>query len=81
MSDEEYLFTSVESLEDTHDGSDEEFALLRQVMTTLDRYLTGSSKPAQMLMEIISHGHTASELTDLIAYHLPVPLDRKQEYL
>lgn len=81
LSDDEYLFTSVEVLTDTHEGSDEEFALLRQVMTTLDRYLTGSSKPAQMLMEIISHGHTASELTDLIAYHLPLPIDRKQEYL
>ncbi|MGL5530982.1 MAG: endopeptidase La [Culicoidibacterales bacterium] len=81
LSDEEYLFTSVESLTDVHENNDEEFALLRQVLTTLDRYLNATSKPVPMLMDILSHGHTASELTDLIAYHLTLPVDRKQEYL
>ncbi len=81
LRDDEYLHVQVEVLEDTHENNDEEFALLRQVLNTLDRYLSVSTRPAQMLMDILSHGHTATELTDLIAYHLPIPLERKQEYL
>ncbi|MGL4952908.1 MAG: LON peptidase substrate-binding domain-containing protein, partial [Culicoidibacterales bacterium] len=68
LSEEGYLFASVESLPDIHENNDEEFALLRQVMATLDRYLSATSKPTPYLTDVLAHGHTASELTDLIAY-------------
>lgn len=81
ISENEFLFAEVEVNEDVHEENDSEFALLRQVMNTLDRYLSVSQRPAPKLLEIMSHAHTASELTDLIAYTLALPLERKQEYL
>lgn len=70
-----------EELTDIEIDNNEEMALLRQGIAALESYIQTGAKPTQYLLDLVSRGHTAGQLADVIAFHLPMPIERKQKYV
>lgn len=78
---EDEMLVTVEELEDIHDDSHEEEALMRQLLNQFEQYTKLSRKVTKEILATVVDIENPSRLTYMIASHIPMKMTDKQSIL
>lgn len=74
-------YVEVKPLKVTYAQDSKEMALIRQVVSTVERYIEEMHKIPPFLENLAIHQYTADELADIVAFHLNISLNKRQRYV
>ncbi|HLR71603.1 MAG TPA: endopeptidase La [Pseudogracilibacillus sp.] len=81
IEEEKEFRVEIQKLEDIHEDSHEEEALMRQLITQFGQYIKVSRKITKETLATVSDIDEPSRLTFMIASHIPIKIKEKQELL
>ena len=81
IEEDDDLVVEVNELEDTHDDSHEEEALMRQLVQQFGEFINVSRKITKETLSTVADIDEPSRLTYIIASHLPIKMKDKQSIL
>lgn len=81
VSETPFFMAEVLKQKDFASDEQEEYALLRSAVDTIEQYIKTNGKAVSKFADTLSKGYSASELTDAIAGILPISVERRQAYL
>ena len=76
--DENMFFATVQPLEDIHSDEKEELVLIRKVATEFEQIAVQNSNIPTEVINQLSRGVSASQLSNQISQYFPMPVERRQ---